>query len=102
MPLRPVRHAVAAALLASTFAAWAQDGLPPGVRGGPQATATRSVSQYLDLERALAASLHARRRDAIERMLAPGFELRSAESIDAAAAADWLSSQMRPGAPEAR
>ena len=91
------------ALSALTFAASAQSRLPPGVDGGgPGAMATRSVSHYLDLERSLAAALEERRRDAVLPMLADDFELRSAESLDAIAAPDWLASQMRPGAAALR
>jgi len=98
MPLRQVRRAaLALALLAPALSASAQSALPPGVRGGPQAMATRSVSQYLDLERALAAALQAHRRGAVEPMLAPDFELRSADALDAIDAAEWLAAQARPG-----
>jgi hypothetical protein len=60
--------------------------------------ATRSVSQYLELERSLAAALQERQRASVLAMLAADFELRSAESLDAISAADWLASQMKPGA----
>jgi hypothetical protein len=92
------RGALAIALTALTLAASAQSRLPPGVdghRGAPGAMATRSVSHYLDLERALADALHARRRDAAQQMLAPDFEARSADSLDAVPAADWLTEQLR-------
>ena len=103
MPLRQVRRAaLALALLASALSASAQSALPPGVRGGPQAMATRSVSQYLDLERALAAALQAHRRSAVEPMLAADFELRSADALDAIGATEWLAAQARPGSPEDR
>jgi len=56
-------------LAALTLAASAQSRLPPGVDGGgPAAMATRSVSQYLDLERSLATALQERRRDTVAAM----------------------------------
>jgi hypothetical protein len=103
MPLGPVRRAaLAVALFATALSASAQSALPPGVRGGPQAMATRSVSQYLELERALAAALQTHRRSAVEPMLAPDFELRSADALDAMGAAEWLAAQTRAGASEGR
>src|SRR5205085_4069974 len=48
--------------------------------------------------RSLADAVRQRRRDAALRMLAPDFELRSAESLDAVAATDWLEQEMRAGA----
>ena len=101
MPVRSLRNApLALALVALTLAASAQSRLPPGVdgqRGAPAATATatRSVSHYLDLERALADALHARRGEAAQQMLAPDFEFRSADALDAVPAADWLAEQLR-------
>jgi hypothetical protein len=105
MPVRPLSSApIAVVLSALALAASAQSRLPPGVDGGgkPQAMATRSVSQYLDLERSLAEALQERRRDAALPMLAADFELRSAESLDALTASDWLAAQMRPGAAAMR
>jgi len=102
MSLRPLKsRTVALGLSALTLAASAQSRLPPGVDGGskPQTTATRSVSHYLERERSLADALQERRRDAALAMLAADFELRSAESLDAIGAPDWLAAQMRPGAP---
>jgi len=92
------------AFAALTLAASAQNRLPPGVDGSANAPAmaTRAVSQYLDLERSLAAALQERRRDAVQAMLDADFELRSAESLDAVNGADWLASQMRPGAAAMR
>ncbi|MDQ6685741.1 MAG: hypothetical protein M3Z16_11505, partial [Pseudomonadota bacterium] len=101
--LRPVkRAALAIALSALTLAASAQSRLPPGVRGGTGAMATRSVSQYLDLERGLATALHEHRREAVLKMLAADFELRSAATLDALPAADWVAAQMASGAAEGR
>jgi hypothetical protein len=83
----------ALALLAS-----AQSRLPPGVdsSAGAQApaAATRSVAHYLDLERGLAEALRERKRDVAARMLAPEFEVRSGESLDAVAAPAWLDAQL--------
>lgn len=102
MLVRPLKRAsLAIVLSALTLAASAQSRLPPGVNGGPGAMATRSVAQYLDLERGLAAALAEHRRDAVLQMLAPDFELRSADALDAVSAADWVGAQMRPGAPAA-
>jgi hypothetical protein len=99
MPLRPLSRAATIILSALTLAASAQSRLPPGVDGSatPAAAATRSVSQYLELERSLAAALQERRRDAVLAMLTPDFELRSAESLDAVSASDWLAIQMKAG-----
>ena len=99
MSVRSLKRApIALALCALTLAASAQSRLPPGVdgnRGAPGAMATRSVSRYLELERALADALHARRGDAVQKMLAPEFEARSGEALDAVPAADWLAQQLR-------
>jgi hypothetical protein len=88
---------VAGACSVLSLAAAAQSRLPPGVDGNPPApaAATRSVAHYLDLERALAAALREHRRDAAARMLAPEFEGRSAQSLDAIAAPAWLDAQLR-------
>lgn len=100
MPLRPVKAAlIAGTCSALALAASAQSRLPPGVDGGgpaqTTAAATRSVAHYLVLERGLAEALHERRRDAVARMLAPEFEVRSATSLDAVAAPAWLDAQLR-------
>jgi len=99
MPVRSLRNTpIVLVVSALTLTASAQSRLPPGVdgqRGAPAAMATRSVSHYLELERALADALHARRRDAAQQMLAADFEARSAEALDAVPAADWLREQLR-------
>jgi hypothetical protein len=66
--------------------------------------ATRSASHYLELERALADALQERRRDALVQMLAPDFEARSAQALDAVAGVDGLAAQVLPGnaAPHVR
>ena len=86
--------AVGAALASS---AAAQPRLPPGVDGSAPApaTATRAVAHYLDLERALAAALREHRREAAAQMLAPEFEARSGEALDAIGARAWLDAQLR-------
>jgi hypothetical protein len=91
-------------LSALTLAASAQSRLPPGVDGSERtaATATRSVSQYLQLERSLAAALQEGRHDAVLAMLAADFELRADDSLDPIATSKWLAEQMRPGAPASR
>jgi hypothetical protein len=100
VPVGAVRHApLAVVLSALALVASAQSRLPPGVDGGGtgRATATRSVAQYLDLERALADAVRERRRDAVLQMLAPDFELRSGETLDAIDASAWLAAQQRTG-----
>jgi hypothetical protein len=88
---------------ALSLVAAAQSRLPPGVDGGgahATATATRNVVHYLDLERGLADALREHRRDAAARMLAPEFEVRSAESLDGVPAATWLDAQVHaPATP---
>jgi len=59
--------------------------------------ATRSVARYLDLERSLADAIRDRRRDAVLQMLAPDFELRSGETLDAIDASAWVAAQQRSG-----
>ena len=105
MPLRALKHApLAVVLSALTLVATAQSRLPPGVDGGggARATATRSVAQYLDLERALADALRQGRRDAVLQMLAPDFELRSGETLDAIDASEWLAAEQRAGGTPTR
>ena len=97
MPLRAVTQALlACACSALALDAPAQSRLPPGVDGNAAAPAmaTRAVAHYLDRERALAAALRERRRDAAAQMLAPEFEVRSAEALDAVAAPEWLDAQL--------
>ena len=81
-------------MLATWFAtapAAAQPGPPTGVRGGPVAgMATRSVSKYLGLERALQEGLINRNRETVRALLADDFELRTAASPDVIVADDWL------------
>jgi hypothetical protein len=88
---------LAIVVAALTLAASAQSRLPPGVDGGAGgAMETRSVSHYLDLERALADALQERRRDAVARMLAPDFEARSAQALDAVAGIEGLAANAIP------
>ena len=91
-----LRKLLFALIALSPLGAWAQPGLPPGVRG-PGMAATRSVVTYLDLERGLVESLQKGDRDSVLRLLADGFEVRSATDADADAvpAAEWLQDQAR-------
>jgi hypothetical protein len=84
-------------LAALAAGAAAQSRLPPGVDADAPApaAATRAVAHFLDRERTLAAALREHRRDAAAQMLAPEFEARTAESLDAIAAAAWLDAQLR-------
>ena len=81
-------------LLATCFAstpAAPQPGPPTAARGGPVAgMATRSVSKYLNLERALQEGLIDRNRASVRALLADDFELRTAASPDVISADDWL------------
>ena len=96
MSLRQVTASLAVAAALASGAA-AQSRLPPGVDANAPApaAATRAVAHFLDRERALAAALRERRRDAAKQMLAPEFEVRTAESLDAIAAPAWLDAQLR-------
>ena len=68
---------------------------PPRAVGGPmQGAATRSVSRYLDAERALQDALGRHDQAAVSARLAEDFEARSAAGPDAQSAADWLRSEM--------
>ncbi len=99
------RSLPAIVLSALTLAAPAQSRLPPGVDGGAGgATATRSVSRYLDLERALADALQERRRDAVAQMLTADFESRSAQALDSTAGIEGLAASVLPAgaAPRVR
>jgi hypothetical protein len=64
--------------------------------------ATRSVSHYLDLERALADALQERRRDTVAQMLAPDFEVRSAQALDAVAGIEGLAANVLPASAAPR
>ena len=57
--------------------------------------ATRSVSRYLDLERALQEGLIGRNAVAVRALLADDFELRTAASPDVVTADDWLRRELR-------
>jgi hypothetical protein len=85
---------LATSALLATPAARAQDRLPPGVRGPATGTATRSVTKYLALERALEQSLAERDRAAATHVLADDFEVRSPSSPDATAANDWIAAEL--------
>ncbi|CAM3683039.1 nuclear transport factor 2 family protein [Roseateles saccharophilus] len=63
--------------------------------GGPmRGTATRSVSLYLERERALAAALDQRNRAAVEALLADGFTARSSAGPDVLERDAWLLSAL--------
>jgi len=62
--------------------------------------ATRSVSKYLGLERALQEALAQRDRNAVTQLLAEDFDVRNAASPDAVSADDWLRREL--AAPRAR
>jgi hypothetical protein len=99
------RSLLAIVVYALTLAASAQSRLPPGVDGGTGgAMATRSVSHYLDLERALADALQEGRRDSVAPMLAPDFEARSAQALDSVAGIDGIAANVLTGsaAPQVR
>jgi hypothetical protein len=85
--------AIAALTFVSTTAL-CQTGLPPGVRGPESGLATRSVSNYLRVERDLLESLKAGKRDAILGMLSDDFIVRSASQNDELSAIDWLTSEL--------
>jgi hypothetical protein len=96
---------LAVVLSALTLATSAQSRLPPGVDSGTGgAMATRSVTHYLELERALAEALQERRPEAVMPMLAPDFETRSAQALDAVAGVEGLVAHVLPGraAPRVR
>jgi hypothetical protein len=99
------RSLLAVVLFALTLATSAQSRLPPGVDGGTGGPmATRSVAHYLELELALAGALQERRRDALMPMLAPDFETRSAQALEAVVGVEGLVAQVLPGsvAPRVR
>jgi hypothetical protein len=92
-PTRLRRAVIAVSLILCTSVpalARAQGRLPPGVRGPASGMATRSVSRYIDLERALAERLSAKDRSGVLEMLADAFDARTASSPDAVSADDWL------------
>lgn len=70
--------------------AQAQPVSPNGVRGAAGGLATRSVSRYLGLERALQNALERRDRAAVVALLADDFTLRTSASADVESAEDWL------------
>lgn len=82
-----------ALLICGSANALSQSRLPPGVRGPDSAMATRSVSNYLMLERKLFHALDAGHRDAVAGMLDDGFGVRAATAQDEMATADWLKSE---------
>ena len=88
-----MRSLIVALLVFCSADALAQSRLPPGVRGPETGMATRSVSNYLMLERGLLDALRSGKRDAVTGMLADGFGVRSSALPDEMATADWLKSE---------
>ncbi|HEX9391687.1 MAG TPA: nuclear transport factor 2 family protein [Usitatibacteraceae bacterium] len=82
-------------LLTAGVNAVAQERLPPGVRGGDSAMATRSVSKYLQLERDLQDAIRDKNADTVKRLLAADFEVHGGEGINAASLDDWLQRELR-------
>ena len=97
-----VHRWITVSLLATWFAgtaATAQPGPPTGVRGGPVGgMATRSVSKYLGLERALQEGLTDRKRASVRALLADDFELRTAASPDVIGVDEWLRRELAAAA----
>ena len=91
------RCAIAALLALALLSqgAPAQSRLPPGVDGPGAGMATRSVSQYLALERSLIESLKNANRPAVLQLLGESFDLRSASTSEALSGADWLDAELR-------
>ena len=75
--------------------ALAQPAMPPGVHGATSGLATRSVSNYLDLERGLLEALKLGDRGSVLEKLGPDFTFRSDADVDDSVAADWLDDEMR-------
>jgi hypothetical protein len=74
---------------ACTAAGAVPEGPPPGVRGGG-GLATRSVSEYLRLERDLEDAIESRDAGAIDRLVDASFEWRSGASPDPLPRDEWL------------
>jgi hypothetical protein len=66
-----------------------QDQLPPGVRGPDHGMATRTVSAFLERERALQQAINARDTDALKRLLDPDFEARTPSRQETLSADAW-------------
>lgn len=76
-------------LMVASATAAAQDTRPRGVAGPANAMATRSVSRYLGLERALQDGIDQHDHPAVSKLLAEAFEARTAADQDAARADAW-------------
>ena len=76
-------------LTVAAATAGAQDTRPRGVAGPANGMATRSVSQYLGLERALQDGIDQNDHRTVSKLLAAGFEARTAADQDAATADAW-------------
>lgn len=88
-----MRSLIVALLVFCSADALSQSRLPPGVRGPETGMATRSVSNYLRLERGLLDALESGKREAVAAMLGNDFAVRSSITPDEMAAADWLKSE---------
>ena len=96
MKLRCVLGCLAALVLALlSLATAAQSRLPPGVDGPGAGLATRSVSQYLALERQLIESFRQADRTLVLQQLAETFEFRSASTPEAMSGVEWIESEWR-------
>lgn len=84
------RRELLAALSLVTTPAFAQ----PGGSGPVRGAATRSVSLYLERERALASAIDRRDRAAVEALLADDFSARSPASPDVVDREPWLRSAL--------
>jgi hypothetical protein len=93
-----LRAPACALLLAAGYApaVAAPEGPPPGVRGAG-GLATRSVSEYLRLERDLEDAIEARDAAAIDRLVDASFEWRSGAIADPLSRDEWLRAE-RSGA----
>ncbi|MES2104925.1 MAG: hypothetical protein V4634_12975 [Pseudomonadota bacterium] len=99
-----VCRAVAAILcgIILSAAAGAQGLAPNGVRGPAAGMATRSVSKYLGLERALQQAIAEHDRNTVSSMLDSDFELRSPASQDTSSQEDWLKGEFKKTGPAGR
>lgn len=75
--------------------AYAQSDMPPGARGPHMGMATRSVANYLALERSLEESLASGDKDAVTRTLGEGFGAHDAAERDEKAGTEWLEAELK-------
>lgn len=88
-------------LAGAGLTASAQPAMPPGVRGADSGLATRSVSNYLRLERGLLEALKTGDRAVVLQMLDDDFEFKSASAADGETGAEWLDGELRSPAATA-